>query len=156
MLNIVLGAVSFGAVMGGIAVIQCFPWEDMEGIARLWISRLAAGTVGGAAGMVTLAALADAGDPARAVIPAVGVGIAACAGIEWLMLRGRDARSGAIALVGLAGLFVAALATALGDYVSGGFAGSELGGAVFGAMYAAVTCVPLRGGGGHNQRHEGQ
>jgi len=141
--------------MAGIAVIQLFPWEGIEGVERRSISRLAAGTGGGAAGMVTLAALADASDPARAVIPAVGVGIAACVGIEWLMLRSRDARAGAIALLGLAGLVGATLATALGDYVWDGFGGSELGGAVFGAMYAAVTCVPLRGGGDPDRGQEG-
>ncbi len=150
LLNIVLGAVSFGGIMAGIAAIRMYPWRNFERVMGRTISGLAAGTGGGAAGLVTLAALADAGDPAGSVTPAVGVGIAACAGIEWFMLRGREARSGAIALLGLAALAGAALATALGDRALPGFAASSLGGALFGAIYAAVTSIPLRDGGGQN------
>lgn len=148
LLIIVLGAVSFGGVMAVIAVIQMYPWGNVERVAGRMISRLAAGTGGGVAGMVTLAALADVGDPAAAVIPAVGVGIAAYVGIEWFMLRGREARAGAIALLGLAALAGAALATALGDRALSGFAARPLGGGLFGAIYAAITSIPLRDGGG--------
>lgn len=143
LLHIVLGGLSFGGVMAGIAAIQMYPWGDMERVTERTISRLAAGTGGGAAGLFTLAALADAGDPAGAVIPALGVGIAACAVIEWFMLRGREARAGATALLGLAALAGAALATALGDRALPGFAASSLGGALFGAVYAGITCVSL-------------
>ena len=148
LLHIVLGALSFGGIMAGIAIIQMYPWGDFERVSGRTIARLAAGTGGGVAGMVTLAALADAGDPAGAVIPAVGAGIAAYAGIEWFMLRGREARAGAIGLLGLAALAGAALATALGDRALPGFAASSLGGALFGAVYAAVTSISLRDGGG--------
>ncbi|MDE2678204.1 MAG: hypothetical protein F4107_05025 [Gemmatimonadetes bacterium] len=84
-----------------------------------------------------------------AVIPAMGVGIAACAGIEWFMLRGREVRAGATVLLVFAALAGAALATALGDRASPGFAASSLGGALIGAVYAAVTSIPLSDDGGH-------
>ena len=134
LLHIVLGAVSFGGIMAGIAIAQMYPWEDSERFAERTISRLAAGIGGGATGMVTLAALADAGDPAGAVIPAVGAGIAACAGIEWFILRGREVRAGAIALLGLAALVGAAIATALFDRALPGFAASSWGGTLFGIV----------------------
>lgn len=145
---IAVGGFTIGAIMVAIAVAQdllirpdaqWMEWSDV------WIPRFAAGAAGGVVGIVLLAVLADAANPVGAVPAALAGGLAVLGVAEWLMLRGRVPGAGGIVGLTLAGLVCAALATAGIEYLWDGFAGSWLGGGVFGVVYTAVTGLRLRG-----------
>ena len=147
---IAVGGFTIGGIMLAIAVAQdllvrpeaqWMEWSDV------WIPRFAAGAAGGVAGISLLAVWADAADPGGAVPAALAGGLAALGVVEWLMLRGRVSGAGGIVALTLAGLVCAALATAGVGYLWQGFAGSGLGGGVFGVVYTAVTGLRFRGGG---------
>lgn len=147
--HIAVGGFTIGAIMIGIAVAQDYllrpeDQEWMEGV-DVWIPRFAAGAAGGVVGIVLLAVLADAANPVGAVPAALAGGLAVLGVAEWLMLRGRVPGAGGIVGLTLAGLVCAALATAGIEYLWDGFAGSWLGGGVFGVVYTAVTGLRLRG-----------
>lgn len=147
---IAVGGFTIGGIMVAIAVAQDLlirpdtrsrEWSDV------WIPRFAAGAGGGLAGIVLLAVLSDAANPVGAVPAAFAGGLAVVGAVEWLMLRGRVPGAGGIVGLTLAGLVCAALATAGIEYLRDGFAGSWLGGGVFGVLYTAITGLRWRGAG---------
>lgn len=148
--HIAVGGFAIGWIVFGIAGLQDYllrreaRWT--EGL-DVWFPRFAAGAAGGAAGISLLAVLSDAANPVGAVPAAFAGGLAVLGVVEWLMLRGRVPGAGGIVGLTLAGLACAALATAGVEYLWDGFAGSWLGGGVFGVVYTAVTGLRLRGGG---------
>lgn len=147
--HIAVGGFTIGAIMIGIAAAQDYllrPEDQdwMEG-ADVWKPRFAAGAAGGVAGISLLAVLSDAANPVGAVPAALAGGLAVLGVVEWLLLRGRVPGAGGIVGLTLAGLVCAASATAGIDYFGEGFAGSGLGGAVFGVVYTAITGLRFRG-----------
>lgn len=145
-----VGGFTIGGIMVAVAVAQDLlirPDAQSREWSDVWMPRFAAGAAGGVAGIVLLAVLADAANPVGAVPAALAGGLAVLGVVEWLMLRGRVPGAGGVVGLTLAGLVCAASATAGIDYLGEGFAGSGLGGAVFGVVYTAVTGLRFRGGG---------
>lgn len=145
---IAVGGFTIGGIMVAIAVAQDLlirPAAQWREWTDAWIPRFAAGAAGGVAGIVLLAVLSDAANPVGAVPVAFAGGLAVLGVVEWLMLRGRVPGAGGIVGLTLAGLVCAALATAGVELLWDGFAGSWLGGGVFGVVYTAVTGLRLRG-----------
>ena len=147
--EIAVGGFTIGGIMVAIAVAQdllirpAAQWSEWTDV---WIPRFAAGAAGGVAGIVLLAVLSDAANPVGAVPAALAGGLAVLGVVEWLMLRGRVPGAGGIVGLTLAGLVCAALATAAVELLWDGFAGSWLGGGVFGVVYTAVTGLRFQGG----------
>lgn len=144
---IAVGGFTIGGIMVAIAVAQdllirpAAQWREWTDV---WVPRFAAGAAGGVAGIVLLAVLSDAANPVGAVPAALAGGLAVLGVVEWLMLRGRVPGAGGIVGLTLAGLVSAALATAAVELLWDGFAGSWLGGGVFGVVYTAVTGLRWR------------
>lgn len=106
-LVVALGAGAFGGVAAGLAVAQVAllrPESEWLDGADGFIGKLVAGAVSGAAGLCTLAALAEDANSAGAVAIAIVAGIAAFPAVEWLVLRGRVRKAHEIAAFSLAGL----------------------------------------------------
>ncbi len=147
-LMVALGAAGFGGVAAGVAVAQVALLRPksqwLEGVDGC-IGKLVAGAASGAAGLGVLAALGEDASSAGAI--AIVVGIAVFPVVEWLVLRGRVQRAYSIVAFSLAGLVSGNLATIVAESLRDGFATSWTGWALFGAIYAAVTCVPLRDAG---------
>ena len=138
--EIVIGALALGGIMAGIAVNQ---WLVVRRRVS-WAGWLAGGMVGGGiagggAAFGVLQGLGGEGGGGVAVAAAVIVGLAAFAGVQWLLLRGRVPEVGRFVWMSVAAVVAAVLATALSGIALGEYSGGGVGGAVFGAAYAAVT-----------------
>ncbi len=148
-LVVALGAGAFGGVAAGVAVAQVAllrPESQWLKGADGCIGKLVAGALSGAAGLGTLAALAGDANSAGSAAIAIVVGIAVFPVVEWLVLRGRSRKAHSIVAFSLAGLVSGNLSTFVAESLWVGFAASWPGWGLFGATYAAVTCVQQRDG----------
>ena len=96
-----------------------------------------------AAGFVAFKALSLAGQEALGVAAAFVVALGAFLAAHWLVLRLRAPMAGRLAIASLGGFLLAALVTTAAAAASGFEGESPLVGALFGAVYGAVTVATL-------------
>lgn len=138
--EVVIGALALGGIMAGIAAGQ---WLVVRGRVA-WAGWMAAamvagGVAGGGAAFGVLQALGGVDGGAVAVGAAVVAGLGAFGGVGWGLLRGRVAGADRIARRSVVAVVAAVAATGLSGIALGEYSGGGVGGAVFGATYAAVT-----------------
>ena len=138
--EVVIGALALGGIMVGIAagqwlvVRRTVPWAGW-----MVLAMVAGGMAGGGAGFGVLQGLGGVDGGGLAVAVAVTVGLAAFVGVQRLLLRGRAPEAGRFAWRSMAAVVAAVAATGLSGVALGEYSGGGVGGAVFGATYAAVT-----------------
>ena len=125
----VVGALALGGIMAGIAAGQ---WLVVRRRVP-WARRLVAGTIGGGAagggaGFGVLHGLTEAAGAGGAAAAAIIVGLAAFGMVKWFVLRRRVAEARRLAVVSMAGVVAAVVATALSAFVLGDLAGGGAGG----------------------------
>ena len=138
--EVVIGALALGGIMVGIAagqwlvVRRTVPWAGW-----MVLAMVAGGMAGGGAGFGVLQGLGGVDGGAFAVAVAVVAGLAALGGVGWLLLRSRAAAARRFAWRSMAAVVAAVAATGMSGIALGEYSGGGVGGAVFGAAYAAVT-----------------
>lgn len=138
--EVVIGALALGGIMVGIAagqwlvVRRSVPWAGW-----MVLAMVAGGMAGGGAAFGVLQGLGGVDGGTFAVAVAVIVGLAAFVGVQRLLLRGRAPVAGRFAWQSMAAVVAAVAATGLSGVALGEYSGGGVGGAVFGAAYAAVT-----------------
>ena len=135
-----VGALALGGMMAGLSVGQ---WlvirQHVSWAPRLALGTVAGGVAGGGSGFGVLQWLTPVVGAGPAVSAAIVVGLAAFGTMAWLVLRGQVPAARRLAVVSVAGVVAAVVATGLSGIALGELAGGGAGGGVFGAVHAAVT-----------------